>query len=218
MWAFLVPEALAYATTAGVAPVNGPFAAIPSRILYAAAGSSRHLVVGPMSATAAMSAAIFSPIAGPDYGRFPAPSAALATSHWRGTPDRGGRIQARAALAPGALVAVELGIGLVAVLGLHFRGVAIVGQIDWEIPALALPEGLSLGEYGDLLGPADRVMLIGFVEGLGASILGSEFTSGMVVAGSWSKTAVDGGAGARTQLSGLVGATLVIPTLLFLTG
>src|ERR1700712_2211180 len=53
VWAVLVPEALAYATIAGVPPVVGLYAAIPSLVLYAAAGSSRHLVVGPMSATAA---------------------------------------------------------------------------------------------------------------------------------------------------------------------
>ena len=48
VWAVLVPEALAYASIAGVSPVVG---------LHAAFGSSRHLVTGPMSATAALSAA-----------------------------------------------------------------------------------------------------------------------------------------------------------------
>jgi sulfate permease, SulP family len=40
----------------------------------------------------------------------------------------------------------------------------------------------------------------------------------MVVNGSLSKTAVNGGAGARSQLSGLVVAALTVVTLLFLTG
>ncbi len=62
VWAVLVPEALAYATIAGVPPVVGLYAAIPSLVLYAAAGSSRHLVVGPMSATAALSAATRRPV------------------------------------------------------------------------------------------------------------------------------------------------------------
>ena len=57
VWAVLVPEALAYASIAGVSPVVGLYAAPPALILYAAFGSSRHLVVGPMSATAALSAA-----------------------------------------------------------------------------------------------------------------------------------------------------------------
>lgn len=57
VWAVLVPEALAYATIAGVSPVIGLYAAPPALILYAAFGSSRHLVTGPMAATAALSAA-----------------------------------------------------------------------------------------------------------------------------------------------------------------
>src|SRR5690606_6909189 len=42
--------------------------------------------------------------------------------------------------------------------------------------------------------------------------------AGTVVHGSLSKKAVNGGAGARTQLSGLVVAGLTVITLLFLTG
>src|SRR5262245_25020306 len=57
VWAVLVPEALAYATIAGVSPVVGLYAAVPALVLYAAFGSSKHLVVGPMAATAALSAA-----------------------------------------------------------------------------------------------------------------------------------------------------------------
>jgi SulP family sulfate permease len=51
VWAVLVPEALAYATIAGVSPVVGLYAAPGALLLYAAFGSSRHLVTGPMSAT-----------------------------------------------------------------------------------------------------------------------------------------------------------------------
>src|SRR3954468_15505373 len=57
VWAVLVPEALAYATIAGVSPVVGLYAAPPALLLYALFGSSRHLVTGPMAATAALSAA-----------------------------------------------------------------------------------------------------------------------------------------------------------------
>ena len=58
VWAVLVPESLAYATIAGVPPVVGLYAAVPALLLYALLGSSRHLVVSPMSATAALSAGI----------------------------------------------------------------------------------------------------------------------------------------------------------------
>ena len=51
VWAVLVPEALAYATIAGVSPVVGLYAAPGALLLYAAFGSSRHLVTGPMSAS-----------------------------------------------------------------------------------------------------------------------------------------------------------------------
>ena len=57
VWAVLVPESLAYASIAGVSPVVGLYAAPPALVLYAIFGSSKHLIVGPMSATAALSAA-----------------------------------------------------------------------------------------------------------------------------------------------------------------
>jgi MFS superfamily sulfate permease-like transporter len=54
--------------------------------------------------------------------------------------------------------------------------------------------------------------------GLGAANMASGLVSGMVVNGSLSKTAVNGSAGARSQISGLVCAALTVLTLLFLTG
>ncbi|MFD4461970.1 SulP family inorganic anion transporter [Nocardia sp. NPDC058480] len=315
VWAVMVPEALAYATIAGVAPVVGLYAAVPSLVLYALVGSSRHLIVGPMSATAALSAAIIAPIAGADNGRYLVLSTALAIAtgivgllaglirlgfiaafisepvlkgfivglaliiiigqvpkllgidkhegnffeqtwgiitelghtHWRTLAI--GLISLALVLAlrrwlpfiPGALVAVAFGTVAVAVLGLDEKNVAIVGHIDSGLPALGLPSGVSFRDYLDLLGPAVGVLLIGFAEGLGAAKtyaakagyaidpnrellglgaanLGAGFSSGMVVNGSLSKTAVNGGAGAKTQLSGLIVACLTLITLLFLTG
>lgn len=66
VWAVLVPESLAYATIAGVPPVVGLYAAAPALALYAIAGTSRQLVVSPMSATAALSAGIVASVAGAD--------------------------------------------------------------------------------------------------------------------------------------------------------
>jgi MFS superfamily sulfate permease-like transporter len=63
VWAVLVPEALAYATIAGVSPVIGLYAAPGALLLYAAFGSSKHLVTGPMAATAALSAAAVADLA-----------------------------------------------------------------------------------------------------------------------------------------------------------
>jgi SulP family sulfate permease len=78
VWAVLVPEALAYATIAGVSPVVGLYAAPGALILYAALGSSRQLVTGPMAATAALSAATVADLVPTGDHRFAAFTAGLA--------------------------------------------------------------------------------------------------------------------------------------------
>ncbi|MET0862836.1 MAG: SulP family inorganic anion transporter, partial [Nakamurella sp.] len=315
VWAVLVPEALAYATIAGVPPVVGLYAAIPSLVLYAAAGSSRHLVVGPMSATAALSAASVAPFAGGDATLYVALTAALAIvtgiagllfgllrlgfiasfisepvlkgfivglaltimigqlPKFFGVPKADGDFFQQAwgvishlgdtkgltllvgvlSLAvvlackrwapkvPGSLLAVLLGTAGAALFDLQARGVEIVGEIDSGLPDFGLPDAGGLAGYLDLAGPAVGVLIVGFAEGLGAAKtyaakagyqisanrelvglgaanLGSGLCAGMVVNGSLSKTAVNGGAGAKSQVSGLVVAVLTLITLLFLTG
>lgn len=315
VWAVLVPESLAYATIAGVPPVVGLYAAVASLLLYALIGSSRHLVVGPMSATAALSAAIVAGFAGGGTAEYAAFSATLAIvtgvvgilagvlrfgfiASFISEPVLKGFIiglaltiiagqlpklfgvekasgnffeqivglvtklggtnpvtlavglAALAVLAllrrmlplvPGALVVVVLGVLAVALFGLDDRGVAIVGPIEPGLPAFGLPPGVGVDRYLALAGPALGVLLVGFAEGLGAAKtyavkagydidanrellglgaanLGAGLSSGMVVNGSLSKTAVNGGAGARSQVSGLTVAALTLLTLLFLTG
>jgi sulfate permease, SulP family len=78
--AVLVPEALGCASIAGVSPVVGLYAAPEALIFYAAFGSSRHLVTGPMSATAALSAAIVATYATAGSSQFTTMTAALAIS------------------------------------------------------------------------------------------------------------------------------------------
>src|ERR1700712_640167 len=315
VWAVLVPEALAYATIAGVPPVVGLYPAIPSLVLYAAAGSSRHLVVGPMSATAALSAASVAPFAGGDSTLFVALTVALAivtgilglllgllrlgfiasfisepvlkgfivglaltimigqVPKFFGVPKAEGDFFQQAwgvishlgdtqgltllvgvlslavvlackkwaPMVPGSLLAVLLGTGAAALFDLQARGVEIVGEIDSGLPAFGLPDAGGLSGYLDLAGPAVGVLIVGFAEGLGAAKtyaakagyqispnrelvglgvanLGSGLCAGMVVNGSLSKTAVNGAAGAKSQLSGLAVAVLTLLTLLFLTG
>jgi SulP family sulfate permease len=314
VWAVLVPESLAYAAIAGVPPVVGLYAAVPALILYAVFGSSRHLVVGPMAATAALSASIVAVYADAGGDDYTAVTVALALvtgavaliagllrlgflAGFISEPVLKGFILGMALtiivgqlpkllgidktegnffeqawgvathlgetnlwtlgigavclavvlgcrrwlpLVPGSLVAVAIGIGAVAALGLDADGVAIVGHIDAGLPAFGLPD-IPAATWIDLIGPAAGVMIIGFAEGLGAgkayadkggyrivpnreliglgaANLGSGLSSGMVVNGSLSKTAVNGGAGAKTQLSGLTVAVLTVVTLLFLTG
>lgn len=64
--AYLVPQCMAYAELAGVAPVAGLWAILPPLLLYALVGSSPQLSVGPESTTAVMTAAAIAPIAGGD--------------------------------------------------------------------------------------------------------------------------------------------------------
>jgi SulP family sulfate permease len=314
VWAVLVPEALAYASIAGVSPVVGLYAAPGALILYAAFGSSKHLVTGPMAATAALSAAAVGTVAAGHNGRFAALTATLAITTGilalaaglarlgflanfisepvlkgfivglaltiiigqvpkllgveKGSGDffeqlwdvisRLGDSQWQtvivgvlslavvlglrrvAPVIPAPLVAVALGILAVYALNLQHHGVKIVGHIDSGLPSFGLPS-VPAKDYLTLTGSAVGVMLVGFAEGLGAAKtyaarngyqvspnreliglgtanLASGLSSGMVVNGSLSKTAVNGSAGAKTQLSGLVVAVLTILTLLFLTG
>ena len=141
-----------------------------------------------------------------------------------------------APVVPGSLVAVAVGIVTVQLFDLDQHGVGIVGDIDSGLPSLGLPD-VSFADYLDIAPAALGVMLIGFAEGLGAAKayaakkhyevdanrellglgaanLGSGISSGMVVNGSLSKTAVNASAGANSQLSGLVVAALTIVTLL----
>jgi sulfate permease, SulP family len=53
---------------------------------------------------------------------------------------------------------------------------------------------------------------------MGVANVGAGLCSGMVVNGSLSKTAVNGGAGAKSQVSGVTVAVLTMVTLLFRTG
>jgi len=141
---------------------------------------------------------------------------------------------------PGSLVAVLLGIAAVKIFGLQHHGVEIVGPIKSGLPSLGIPK-IHGSDVGALAAGGVGVMLVGFAEGLGAAktyaarehqqidanreLLGlgganlaAALSSGMVVNGSLSKTAVNASAGARSQLSGLIVAALTVITLLALTG
>jgi sulfate permease, SulP family len=304
VWAVLVPESLAYASIAGVSPVVGLYAAPPALVLYALLGSSKHLIVGPMSATAALSAAAVAP----HFGLTPVLAivtgvVALAAGLLRlgflanfisepvlkgfivglaltiiagqlpklfgvekGDGDffeqiwdlvgaLGGTHAATLAIGavslalvlglrrlapvvPGSLVAVAFGIVVVEMA--DPGGVDIVGSIDSGLPSVGLPDA-SASDYLNLAASGVGVALVGFAEGLGAAKtyaarhhyevdpnremiglgaanIGAGLASGMVVNGSLSKTAVNGGAGAQSQMSGIVVALLTVVTLLFLTG
>jgi len=145
-----------------------------------------------------------------------------------------------APVVPASLVVVLLGIVAVSLFDLDQRGLEIVGTIPSGLPGIAAPD-LAWHDYLELVGPCLGVLLIAFAEGLGAAKsyaakegyevdpnaellgvgaanIGSGMVGGMVVNGSLSKTAVNAGAGARSQLSTITVSVLVVLTLLFLTG
>jgi sulfate permease, SulP family len=74
----LVPEGLAYAGIAGVAPQMGLYSAAAGLLIYALFGSSRQLAVTPTSGSAAMLAALVGPMAMGDPGHYAALASATA--------------------------------------------------------------------------------------------------------------------------------------------
>jgi sulfate permease, SulP family len=144
--------------------------------------------------------------------------------------------QLRPAL-PSTLVVLAGGILVSALLDLSAHGVAVVGNIPNALPDPALPD-VSADDVVALVTPAFGVMFLS-AEGIGvaralavkhgypldlnrdlrafgASNLLSGLSSGFVQAGGASQTAAADGAGARTQLAGLIAAGLVLLTGAFL--
>jgi sulfate permease, SulP family len=78
VWSIVVPQAVAYAQIAGLPPQAGLLAAPGALVGYALLGTSRALVVGATSSTAALSAATVGSLAHGDAATFAALSAALA--------------------------------------------------------------------------------------------------------------------------------------------
>ena len=141
---------------------------------------------------------------------------------------------------PGSLVAVVAGYRCSStIFGLDDHGVAIVGHIDSGLPSFG--SRTSRHDYGSPGAGGVGVMLVGFAEGLGAAKTYArredyEIDTNRELIGLGarnlgsgplerhgrqrllSKTAVNGSAGAHTQLSGLVVAVLTVVTLLLLTG
>jgi SulP family sulfate permease len=64
VWALLVPQALAYATLAGVPVQYGLYTSFVALVAYALFGTSRQLVQGPSAAVCAVSAAVVGPLIG----------------------------------------------------------------------------------------------------------------------------------------------------------
>ncbi|MFW5740002.1 MAG: SulP family inorganic anion transporter, partial [Myxococcota bacterium] len=140
---------------------------------------------------------------------------------------------------PGALTVVVLGTGLVAALGLHDKGVGIVGDVPQGLPAPSMPT-LSWALIEQMAPIALAISLVGFMEsisvakafarknryeidanrelvGLGVANIAGALFQGYPVTGGFSRTAVNGQAGAKTGLASLITAAVIALTLLLLT-
>lgn len=140
---------------------------------------------------------------------------------------------------PGALTVVVLGTLAVAAFGLHERGVGIVGDVPKGLPAPTLPM-LDWELMKQMAPMALAISLVGFMEsisvakafarknrygidanrelvGLGVANIAGSLFQGYPVTGGFSRTAVNGQAGAKTGLASLITAGVIGLTLLFLT-
>lgn len=76
--AMLIPQAMAYATLAGLPPVTGLYAATVPLVVYAALGTSGQLAFGPVAIVALLTASTVEPLAGGDPAAYAGLAALLA--------------------------------------------------------------------------------------------------------------------------------------------
>jgi high affinity sulfate transporter 1 len=141
---------------------------------------------------------------------------------------------------PGILIAVVVAIGLSIGLDLAAHGVSVIGVLPQGFPVPALPQagfgdlpllfagalGISLVAIGDTISTSggfaarsgDEVDGNQELLGIGSANLAAGLFSGFAVSTSGSRTAVAAQSGARTQLTGVVAAVLVLLMLLFVPG
>lgn len=140
---------------------------------------------------------------------------------------------------PVAFFVVAGGIVASMLLGLEARGVKLLGDVPQGLPKIGLPT-LGWGEWNELLPLAFACFLLGAVEtaaigrtfaakhggrfdanqeflALSASNLAAGLGRGFPVSGGLSQSLVNEGAGAKTPLSGLIAALIVLIVTLFLS-
>ncbi|RSO10806.1 sodium-independent anion transporter [Streptomyces sp. WAC 06783] len=141
---------------------------------------------------------------------------------------------------PAILVMVVLAIGATALFGLDEHGVDTVGVLPEGFPPFTIPQ-VQLDDLGLLFAGALGIALVSLADtistasafaartgqevrgnqemaGIGAANLAAGFFQGFPVSTSGSRTAVAERAGARTQLTGLVGAVLITLMIVLLPG
>jgi high affinity sulfate transporter 1 len=142
---------------------------------------------------------------------------------------------------PGILVAVVGATIVVGTFDLAARAsVSVVGPLPQGLPPFSIPD-ISLNDLGLLLAGAVGIALVSFADtsvlsrtfalrggyqvdpnqelvALGAANIGSGLFQGFAVSSSSSRTPVAADAGAKTQVTGLVGAALIVLMLIAFPG
>ena len=140
---------------------------------------------------------------------------------------------------PVALTVLVLGTAAAAALHLEAHGVAIIGTIPSGLPRPQLPD-IRAGELLGLLPSAAGIAIVVYAEALsgartfairhsyeidanqelvalGLANIGSGAVGGMVVSGGLSGSALSDSSGAKSQLTGIIGAAVMIVVLLLVT-
>src|SRR3954447_7004930 len=149
-------------------------------------------------------------------------------------------LRAGVAKVPAVLVMVVLAIAATTVFDLARHGVSLVGELPEGFPPLTIPH-IGLDDVGPLLAGAAGIAVVSLADtiatagafaaragrevkgdkemaGLGAANLAAGLFQGFPVSTSGSRTAVAHQSGARTQLTGVTGAVLIILMIVFLPG
>ncbi len=140
---------------------------------------------------------------------------------------------------PGVLIAVVVAIGASSAFNLADHGVSLVGTLPKGFPPLAVPSpisdlpllvagalGIALVALTDTISTASsfaartgqEVNGDGEMIGIGAANVAAGFFQGFPVSTSGSRTAVAEQVGSKTQLTGVVGAALIVLMLVLVPG
>ena len=141
---------------------------------------------------------------------------------------------------PAVLVMVVLAIAAAALFDLGAHGVSLVGRLPQGFPPLTIPD-VSWSDLGLLVAGALGIALVSLADtistasafaarsgedvaggqemmGIGVANLAAGLCQGFPVSTSASRTAVAERSGARSQLTGVVGAVLIVLMIVFLPG
>jgi len=135
---------------------------------------------------------------------------------------------------------VVVSIAAAAIFDLSSHGVSLVGVLPQGFPPLTVPS-IHLSDVGPLMGGALGIALVSLADtistassfaarsgeqvhgnqemlGIGAANLAAGFFQGFPASTSASRTAVAERSGAKTQLTGVVGAALIVLMIVFIPG